>query len=349
MYLRELTLELIRGKVIRRRLHYDKLTWPGKYQQIQACINATRNDFTAIDLAFDESLKQGSFASGQMYSTTKDGLELLHNLMRQCIGSMLDVHQVVGREIQHTAHLIHGYFRNDVDERRLIHARYMKPLRARLQGLRSDIDTLQGVVNLAFQDGQQLPWETCLERKWRRDLQGQPRASLANLDIAQAGIAQAAADIRHLVVGFASIRVTLDQLIGMLHDAYIDDNVQNLNGSLDAVKAAKNARSLSQMIEVAANREMAAITNIGLLNLIQSWYNCILAYQRESQLRGQTRAELAARRAQAQDEYLQALAHIEVDMHKLPLNVDESQQALMEAETLERLRNKVAADPDLQP
>lgn len=268
--------------------------------------------------------------------------------MRQSIGSILDIQQVVGRDIQHTTYLITGYFRNDADERRLIHARYMAPLRARLETIRNELDTLQDVINLDFKDGQQSPWEDRIQAKWRQDLAGQPEAERAILDVAQADIAQAANDIRHLIVGLASICGTLDQLIGMLHDAYIADDAPDVNGYLSPVTAAKQSRSLSQTIEMAAKREIAAITDPNLLGLIRAWQDCIVAYQRESQLRGQTRAQLAARRAQAQDSYLQALAKMDVDGRVLDGQIDEAQREQAVADTFTRLRKEMATDPDLQ-
>lgn len=268
--------------------------------------------------------------------------------MRQCIGSMLDVHQAVGRDIQQTTYLIHGYFRNDADERRLIHARYMAQLRARLEGLRNALNTLQGVINLDVDDGRQFPWEIRIEQKLRHGFWGQPLAERAMLEVAQTEIAQAAADIRHLVVGFVSICDTLDQLIGMLHDAYIVDNPLNVNGYLEAVIAAKASKSITQMIEVAARREIATITNVDLLSLIKAWYDCIFAYQRESHLHGFSPEQLRARRAQAHDAYLQRLARMHANRRVQVGEIDESQRARVEADYLESMRNSVGNDHQLR-
>lgn len=346
--MKEFTLDLIRGKVIRRRLHYDKLTWPRKYEQIQTLFNTTVNSSNAVGLTFQSVVSFSTFMIGQQNPTTQDVLQNVRDLMRQSSGSILDIQQVVGRDIQHTTYLITGYFRNDADERRLIHARYMAPLRARLETIRNELDTLQNVINLDFKDGQQSPWEDRIQAKWRQDLAGQPEAERAILDVAQADIAQAATDIRHLIVGLASIRGMLDQLIGMLHDAYIADDAPDVNGYLSPVTAAKQSRSLSQTIEMAAKREIAAITDPNLLGLIRAWQDCIVAYQRESQLRGQRRAQLAARRAQAQDSYLQALAKMDVDGRVLDGQIDEAQREQAVADTFTRLRKEMATDPDLQ-
>lgn len=90
-YLHEQTVELAEGKVLRRRLHYDKATWTGKHQEIRDKVQTTLDEFHDAHARFNALLNPEYVFTASMEpdAPIEDQLETLTIGLRSAVGNMM--------------------------------------------------------------------------------------------------------------------------------------------------------------------------------------------------------------------------------------------------------------------
>lgn len=125
------SLEMIGGKMMRLRLHYERKTWDEKYSGILRLCRAIQDD---IQTARENVQNQ---LSGR--PTTNDPGTHLNNLIRQDIPQL---HRLMDHESRYSQIIAAEYFLKDLDDRNLVR-RSMHALLVHLQTIYPRVDAVQ--------------------------------------------------------------------------------------------------------------------------------------------------------------------------------------------------------------
>lgn len=294
-YLWELTVKTSEGKILRRRMHYDKLTWWSKNDQILRMVATVRNSFDVVHRAFVDVLQPDRSLTHNMADPTAAEMlntmaEIINNLtrdMQTAVRNLLHLHYLVGRDLQHTCYLVNSYFRQSEFERKIIHRRYMVPLRERLQQLTGDLDNLEINLRLSLDDGavklETRVWTKITTSLTEADCEDYDEADPEPLIPTRDSMNLEANNIRHARIGFVALRDQMSEIIDMLHDGYVEDDAQDVvPGRLEAVMAARRSASLLQMRSRAARQELTRVHDPNVKKLVEAWIACALAHSKEN-------------------------------------------------------------------
>lgn len=359
-FLGNFTIEIIEGKVLRRRLHFDKATWERKYQQITDQVQMTMNAFREVHHNFEAALSSPVLDLAQAaYSASALGAALtiemtvaaLRQRVQAAANSMVDTHDLLVRDLQHTSHLIVSYCRQKPSERRLLYSRYMAPLRQRIETLADNLTKLMPVLQQDLGNAQG-HFEAQLRTKWQTGLAGAANtipARLANIEAAQVALEEAARDVRRLTVGFAASITKLSELNGMLHPDYIGEPpTPDPHGWLDSVRAARRTRTESDEVRRAALHGIKRSASPTLRAMICAWLRCIRAYCYQSRIRGIGRKALRDQQHNARNQYLEQLARVYVENQISDYNLQPGDAGTQVYEgTLQWIKDQIATDPDV--
>lgn len=354
-YFKERTCEAAEGKVLRRRLHYDQLTWTPKYNQMTTLVNTTMDNILQARAVFNQALSdQTQFTPNMTSPTAEEVVDGVTRSVRGSIDKMLELLRALGRDLQHNLYLITSYHRQKLNERRRVHSRYMADLRTRLQALRASMDLLRQswqenfpsnpdetrsrVENKLFE--RILPATTHINPDQRAHLLGAVEAML-----------QATNEMRGSADGFEATRTNLDEMIDILDPDYIENQPQDIHGRRLAVMAFRLQSQRSERCKKAAYAEMSQITDPDIKDLVDSYMKCIDAYlvQRSRARAARQAPAVVDERTKRLDSLAQSIAQasIKLRVSQGTLNPADAQQTL--ADSTQRTRAALGDDgPDPQ-
>lgn len=162
-------------------------------------------------------------------------------------------------------------------------------------------------------------------------------------------VQDARTNISRLVPGLTAAISKVDELVGMLHEDYIDDLPQpgaDTQGWRDAVEAARRTTPRLSMLRRAAQHRMSQLSNPVLKAFVDAWIKCIQAYLYQSTLRGIARDALADARLESRNRYFEQFINAYVQNQVDQGVIQEAERQITYQNALQWLRDQIRTDPD---